>query len=120
MSAVSGQRLGQQTAPPRRCTLSPCGSVTTWREELELLAAVVTTRQLVRGEIGIRPGDSADKIYVVLSGEIKDSVLDVAGEEVVRFLHGPGTTFGEPGFIAVAHCRGCCRRAFCGDPARSS
>ena len=74
-------------------------------EELEPLAATVTTRQLVRDEVLIRPGDPADEIYVVLSGEMRDSVVEAAGDEVVHFLHGPGMTFGEPGFFAVDHRR---------------
>ena len=74
-------------------------------EELEPLAAVVTTRQLVRGEVLFRVGDPADEIYVVLGGEVKDSVVDAAGVEVVHFLHGPGMTVGEPGFFAVDHRR---------------
>jgi CRP/FNR family transcriptional regulator, cyclic AMP receptor protein len=74
-------------------------------EELEPLAAVVTTRQLVRGETLLRVGDAADEIYVILTGEVKDSVVDAAGEEVVHFLHGPGMTVGEPAFFAVDHRR---------------
>ncbi len=70
-------------------------------EELEPLVAVVTTRPLVRGETLFRVGGTADEIYVVLSGEVKDSVVDGAGNEVVHFLHGPGMTFGEPAFFAV-------------------
>jgi CRP/FNR family cyclic AMP-dependent transcriptional regulator len=74
-------------------------------ESLEPLVAVVTTRQLVRGETLLRVGDTADELYVVLSGEVKDSVVDAAGAEVVHFLHGPGMTFGEPAFFAVDHRR---------------
>jgi CRP/FNR family transcriptional regulator, cyclic AMP receptor protein len=70
-------------------------------EELEPLASIVTTRRLVRGEALCRVGDVADEIYVVLSGEVKDSVVDAAGAEVVHFLHGPGMTVGEPAFFAV-------------------
>jgi CRP/FNR family transcriptional regulator, cyclic AMP receptor protein len=69
--------------------------------ELAPLAALVSTRRLVRGEIVIRVGDVADEVYVVCSGELKDSVVDAAGVEVVHFLHGPGMTFGEPAFFAV-------------------
>jgi CRP-like cAMP-binding protein len=47
----------------------------------------------------------ADEIFVVLSGEVKDSVVDADGFEVVHFLHGPGMTFGEPGFFDVEHRR---------------
>jgi CRP/FNR family cyclic AMP-dependent transcriptional regulator len=74
-------------------------------EQLEPLAALVTTRQLVRGETLFRVGDPADEIYVVLAGEVKDSVVDAAGNEIVHFLHGPGMTVGEPAFFAVDHRR---------------
>ena len=42
---------------------------------------------------------------MVLAGELKDSVVDAAGVEVVHFLHGPGMTIGEPAFFAVDHRR---------------
>jgi CRP-like cAMP-binding protein len=74
-------------------------------EDLTPLAEVVTTRRLVPGETVFRPGDPADEIYVVLEGEVKDSVVDVDGNEVVYFVHGPGMTLGEPGFFAVDHHR---------------
>jgi len=74
-------------------------------DQLEPLAAVVTTRRLVRGETLIRAGDTANEIYVVLTGELKDCVVDAAGVEVVHFLHGPGMTIGEPAFFAVDHRR---------------
>jgi len=69
--------------------------------ELEPLAAEVTTWHLVKGEYVFRLGDRAEEIYVVLSGEVKDSVVDADGYEVVHFVHGPGMTFGEPGYFAV-------------------
>jgi CRP-like cAMP-binding protein len=74
-------------------------------EDLAPLAAVVTTRQLVRGETLFRVGDPAHEICVILSGELKDCVVDADGNEVVHFLHGPGMTLGEPGFFAVDHRR---------------
>ena len=70
-------------------------------DELEPLDAVVTARRLVRGEALFRVGDTADEIHLVLSGEVTESVVDVAGVEVVHFLHGPGMTVGEPAFFAV-------------------
>jgi CRP/FNR family cyclic AMP-dependent transcriptional regulator len=69
--------------------------------DLEPLAQVVTTRQLVRGETLLRVGDRAEEIYVVLTGELKDGIVDADGYEVVHFLHGPGMTLGEAGFFAV-------------------
>jgi CRP/FNR family cyclic AMP-dependent transcriptional regulator len=74
-------------------------------EDLRPLAAVSTTRRLTRGEAIIKVGDQANEIYVVLSGEVKDSVVDADGFEVVHFLHGPGMTFGEPAYFAVDHQR---------------
>ena len=43
------------------------------------LAAAATTRALVRGERLCHLGDPADEIWVVLSGEVKDSVVDAEG-----------------------------------------
>jgi CRP/FNR family transcriptional regulator, cyclic AMP receptor protein len=74
-------------------------------DEIEPLAAVSRTRRLVRGEYVFHAGDSADELWVVLSGEVKDCVVDVDGNEVVHFVHGPGMTLGEPGFFAQDHVR---------------
>jgi CRP-like cAMP-binding protein len=73
--------------------------------ELEPLASSATIIDLVRGERVFGIGDQADELYVVLSGEVKDSVVDGDGYEVVHFVHGPGMTFGEPGFFAVDRTR---------------
>jgi CRP/FNR family cyclic AMP-dependent transcriptional regulator len=75
------------------------------RDDLEPLAAVSTTRTYVRGERVCHLGDRADEIWVVLTGEVKDSVVDAEGYEVIHFVHGPGMTLGEPGFFAVEHTR---------------
>ncbi len=74
-------------------------------EEIEPLAAVSRIRRLVRGEHVFHAGDPADELWVVLSGEVKDCVVDIDGNEVVHFVHGPGMTFGEPGFFARDHVR---------------
>jgi len=71
------------------------------RADLAPLAAAATTRRLVRGEHLWQIGDPADEILVVYEGEVKDSVVDTDGNEVTHFVHGPGMTFGEPGFFAV-------------------
>jgi CRP/FNR family cyclic AMP-dependent transcriptional regulator len=70
-------------------------------DQLRPLAASSRTRSLTRGEALIRVGDPAEEIYVVLSGELRDWVVDADGSVVVHFLHGPGMTFGEPGYFAV-------------------
>ena len=75
------------------------------RTELEPLAAAATLRRLSRGEALWQLGDPADELYVVVEGEVKDTVLDAEGNEVVHFVHGPGMTFGEPGYFAIDHDR---------------
>jgi len=74
-------------------------------EEIDPLAAVSPTRRLVRGEYVFHAGDAADELWVVVSGEVKDCVVDIDGNEIVHFVHGPGMTFGEPGFFATDHVR---------------
>jgi CRP/FNR family transcriptional regulator, cyclic AMP receptor protein len=74
-------------------------------DQLGPLAAVVTTRALVRGERLCHLDDAADEIWVVLSGEVKDAVVDADGFEVIHFVHGPGMTLGEPGFFSVERTR---------------
>ncbi len=74
-------------------------------EDIRPLAAVATTRDLVRGEWLCHLGDPADEIWVVLSGEVKDSVVDAEGYEVIHFVHGPGMTLGEPGFFSAERTR---------------
>jgi CRP/FNR family transcriptional regulator, cyclic AMP receptor protein len=75
------------------------------KDDLAPLAQVSRTRTLVRDERLCHLGDPADEIWVVLSGEVKDSVIDADGFEVIHFVHGPGMTLGEPGFFAVEHTR---------------
>jgi CRP/FNR family transcriptional regulator, cyclic AMP receptor protein len=74
-------------------------------DDIAPLAATATTRALVRDERLCHMGDPADEIWVVLSGEVKDSVVDAEGYEVIHFVHGPGMTLGEPGFFSVERTR---------------
>jgi CRP-like cAMP-binding protein len=74
-------------------------------EQLQPLASAATRRRLVRGEYVFRGGEPADDIFVVLSGEVKDCVVDVEGYEVIHFIHGPGMTFGEAGYFSVERTR---------------
>jgi CRP/FNR family cyclic AMP-dependent transcriptional regulator len=69
-------------------------------EQVEPLARVSAVRRLVRGEYVWHAGDPAEELYVVLSGEVKDCLVDMDGNEVIHFTYGPGMTFGEPGFFA--------------------
>jgi CRP-like cAMP-binding protein len=74
-------------------------------EQLAPVAAASPPRRYVAGEYLFRIGDPADEICVVASGEVKDCVVDIDGREVVHFIHGPGMTFGEPGFFSVERTR---------------
>ncbi len=71
------------------------------RDQLQPLADVAVVRRLERGEAVCRIGAPADDLFVVVSGEVKDSVVNIDGDEIVHFVHGPGMTFGEPGYFSV-------------------
>ena len=74
-------------------------------ETLAPLAAVATSRSLVRGEHLWHPDDPANELYVVASGEMKSYLSGPNGEELVHLLHGPGMTVGEPGYFSVERMR---------------
>jgi len=65
------------------------------------LAATATVRRLSRNEALFEPGDAADEIYVVISGQLKDSLINLDGDEVVHFVFDAGKTVGEPGYFAA-------------------
>lgn len=52
--------------------------------ELELLAAAATVRSFAGGESVWAVGDPAEETYVVLDGEVKDTVMDIDGNELVQ------------------------------------
>ena len=74
-------------------------------ETLAPLAEAATSRELVRGEHLWRPEDPANELYVMASGETKSYLSGPNGEELVHLLHGPGMTFGEPGYFSVERMR---------------
>jgi CRP-like cAMP-binding protein len=74
-------------------------------ETLAPLAAAATHRSLVRGEHLWQPGDPANEVYVVAEGELKAYLLASTGEELVHLMHGPGMTFGEPGYFSAERTR---------------
>lgn len=74
-------------------------------EALDPVVPLVRVRRLVRGETLFRAGGPANELYVLADGEAKTSVVNMDGEEVVHALHGPGNTFGEPGFFSVERTR---------------
>jgi CRP-like cAMP-binding protein len=68
--------------------------------EVEPLARAARIRRAVKGEHLWHVGDPADQFYVVVSGQLKDSVVTVDGDEVVQSVYGPGMVIGEAGFFA--------------------
>jgi CRP-like cAMP-binding protein len=69
--------------------------------EVEPLARSATVRHAARGEYLHHVGDPADELYVVASGQLKDSIVTEDGDEVVHTFYGPGMLIGEPGFFAT-------------------
>ena len=68
---------------------------------IDALAATASVRKLARNQSLFEPGDAADELYILLSGQLKHSVLNLDGDEVVHFVSEPGHTLGEPGYFAV-------------------
>lgn len=73
--------------------------------EIEPLARSAEVRRYGRGERIFDVGDRADHLYVVLSGEARDSILTDDGDEYMYAMWGPGMVVGEPGFFAAEKTR---------------
>lgn len=73
--------------------------------EVEPLARSAEVRRFGRGERIFDVGDPADHLYVVLSGEARDSILTDDGDEYMYAMWGPGMVVGEPGFFAAEKTR---------------
>ena len=74
-------------------------------DDLRSLAATAVVRRLVPREVLWPIGAPADEICVAASGEVKATVVNLDGDEVIHSVYGPGMTFGEPGFFAIDHVR---------------
>jgi CRP-like cAMP-binding protein len=74
-------------------------------DDLRPLVSTTIVRRLVPREILWPIGAPADEICIAVSGEIKSTVVNLDGDEVIHSVYGPGMTFGEPGFFAVDHVR---------------
>lgn len=57
-------------------------------------------RQYQPGEFVCRVGDTADTLLVVASGQLKESLVTIEGEELIFEVFTPGAVFGEPGLFA--------------------
>lgn len=65
------------------------------REVLGSLAAVATVRQVPPRTVLFEKGRPGDALYVVLSGELKATVLSPEGKEVIFSIMGTGEVIGE-------------------------
>lgn len=64
-------------------------------DELTRLAAGCQLHRYARGEMVCRLGEPCEGFHVVVTGQVKLSVLSPSGQEKVVELAGPGHTFGE-------------------------
>jgi CRP-like cAMP-binding protein len=69
--------------------------------EVEPLARSATIRHAARGEYVHHVGDPADELYLVASGQLKDSIVTEDGDEWSNAFFGAGMLIGEPGFFAT-------------------
>jgi CRP/FNR family transcriptional regulator, cyclic AMP receptor protein len=76
---------------PLFSTLSP--------ELVDLLANVAVTKHYPKNTFVLSAGDKADFLYVILSGSVKISVVDIDGKEVILTFLEAGDIFGEMALI---------------------
>lgn len=68
--------------------------------EVEPLARAAEVQRFGAGERIFDIGDRADRLYVIVSGEARDSALTEDGDEYMYAMWGPGMVVGEPGFFS--------------------
>jgi CRP-like cAMP-binding protein len=73
--------------------------------EVEGLAGAARTRHLRRGQHAFVAGDSAEELWVVVSGQIKEYVVSRDGQQYISDVHGAGAVFGEPALFAPERTR---------------
>ena len=66
---------------------------------IRLLADVVNTRDYPKNTFILSAGDKADSLYIILTGSVKVSIVDIDGKEVILSLLEQGDIFGEMALI---------------------
>ena len=67
---------------------------------LDPLVARSRVRHCEQGGFAFRVGDPAEDLYVVMSGQLKESWISPDGDELVPEIFVAGAVFGEPGLFA--------------------
>lgn len=73
--------------------------------ELEALLPAFRRHEYARNQAVWRPGDPADALWFIISGEVRGGLTGVDGEEILTMLHGPGESFGEIGLFLPGETR---------------
>jgi len=63
--------------------------------DLRAISSLVRERRVPRGSLIISEGDPGDALSVILSGQVKVTVIAEDGREVILSVLGPGAFFGE-------------------------
>jgi CRP/FNR family transcriptional regulator, cyclic AMP receptor protein len=71
-------------------------------DQLLLLTQVVLRKPYPKNSTVIAAGDSADALYIVISGRVKVTMSDNEGREVILAILNQGEVFGEMGLIDQA------------------
>src|ERR1700737_465580 len=64
-------------------------------ETLRAITSTGVVRNFPKNTILINEGDTADSLFIVLSGRVKVFASNEAGREIVLSFFGPGEYFGE-------------------------
>lgn len=63
-------------------------------EEFDKIKKNIIAREFSKGEVIFRANDSADKMFIVLSGEIKVTKIMSDGKEQILYIYGPSDFIG--------------------------
>lgn len=76
--------------------------------ERQLLTQAARKKTYPKNTIILSEGDTTDSLYMVCKGQVKVSIVDEYGKEVILALLGPGEYFGEMTAMADGAARSAC------------
>lgn len=76
--------------------------------EKQLLIRAARKKTYPKNTIILSEGDNTDSLYMVCKGQVKVSIVDEYGKEVILALLGPGEYFGEMSAMADGAARSAC------------